>query len=209
MIRQTKIKRVSKSQKPQQIHWRLYVVVGFVCTLFCSLVGRAAYIQIIEPDKLRHESDMRTLRTTSREVQRGLITDRNGDMLAVSVPVRAVWADPKQVNDSNGFTDMRRWQALADVLHLPIEDLLDRVRGNPTKRFTYLKRQITPAVADYITQLKLPGVFLKSESRRYYPGGEITAQLIGITNIDDVGIEGVENAYNSWLTGTPSKQKVR
>lgn len=209
MTRQAKIKRVSKPQKPQLIHWRLYVVVGFVCTLFCSLVGRAAYIQIIEPDKLRHESDMRTLRTTSREVQRGLITDRNGDMLAVSVPVRAVWADPKQVNDNNGFADMRRWQALADVLHEPVEDILDRVRSNPTKRFTYLKRQITPAVADYITQLKLPGVFLKSESRRYYPGGEITAQLIGITNIDDVGIEGVENAYNSWLTGTPSKQKVR
>lgn len=177
--------------------------------LFSSLVGRAAYIQIIEPDKLRHESDMRTLRTTSREVQRGLITDRNGDMLAVSVPVRAVWADPKQVNDSNSFADMRRWQALADVLHEPLADVLDRVRSNPTKRFTYLKRQVTPAVADYITQLKLPGVFLKSESRRYYPGGEITAQLIGITNIDDVGIEGVENAYNSWLTGTPSKQKVR
>ncbi|AAN57197.1 peptidoglycan glycosyltransferase FtsI [Shewanella oneidensis MR-1] len=209
MIRQAKTKQASKKQKPQLIHWRLYVVVGFVFAMFTCLVGRAAYIQIIEPDKLRHESDMRTLRTTSREVQRGLITDRNGDMLAVSVPVRAVWADPKQVNDNNGFADMRRWQALADVLHEPVEDVLDKVRSNPTKRFTYLKRQVTPAVADYITQLKLPGVFLKSESRRYYPGGEITAQLIGITNIDDVGIEGVENAYNSWLTGTPSKQKVR
>ncbi len=209
MIRQAKTKPASKMQKPELIHWRLYVVVGFVLLLFSCLVGRAAYVQIIEPDKLRHESDMRTLRTTSREVQRGLITDRNGDMLAVSVPVRAVWADPKQVNDNNGFADMRRWQALADVLHEPVEDVLEKVRSNPTKRFTYLKRQVTPAVADYIRQLKLPGIFLKSESRRYYPSGEITAQLIGITNIDDVGIEGVENAYNSWLTGTPSKQKVR
>ncbi|MCA1898101.1 MAG: peptidoglycan glycosyltransferase FtsI, partial [Shewanella putrefaciens] len=144
MIRQAKTKQASKKQKPQLIHWRLYVVVGFVFALFSSLVGRAAYIQIIEPDKLRHESDMRTLRTTSREVQRGLITDRNGDMLAVSVPVRAVWADPKQVNDSNSFADMRRWQALADVLHEPLADVLDRVRSNPTKRFTYLKRQVTP-----------------------------------------------------------------
>lgn len=83
------------------------------------------------------------------------------------------------------------------------------MQSNPKKRFTYLKRQVTPAVAHYIEQLKLPGIYLKSESRRYYPAGEISAQLVGITNIDDVGIEGIENTYNSWLTGTPSKQKVR
>lgn len=191
------------------IPWRLYVVVGFVLLLFCSLIARAAYIQIIEPDKLRHESDMRTLRTTSNQVQRGLITDRNGDMLAVSVPVRAVWADPKHAFDQDAFKDMRRWQALADVLQEPVDDLVRKVKGNPKKRFVYLKRQVTPAVADYIEQLKIGGIYLKSESRRYYPTGEIAAQLIGITNIDDVGIEGIENTYNTWLTGTPSKQKVR
>ncbi|BCV30867.1 cell division protein FtsI [Shewanella algae] len=202
-------KQAKRIQKPQLIHWRLQVVVAFVCLLFVSLVGRAAYIQVIEPEKLRHESDMRTLRTTSNEVQRGLITDRNGEMLAVSVPVRAVYADPKVVHDKDGFNDMRRWRALADVLHEPLDDLLARVQSNPKKRFTYLKRQVTPAVAHYIEQLKLPGIYLKSESRRYYPAGEISAQLVGITNIDDVGIEGIENTYNSWLTGTPSKQKVR
>ena len=202
-------KQAKRKQKPQLTQWRLYVVVAFVCLMFTSLIGRAAYIQIIEPEKLRHESDMRTLRTTSREVQRGLITDRNGEMLAVSVPVKAVYADPKVVHDKNGFADMRRWQALADVLHEPKEDILKRVQSNPRKRFTYLKRQVTPAVADYIRQLKLPGVYLKPESRRYYPTGEISAQLVGITNIDDKGIEGIENTYNDWLTGTPSKQKVR
>ncbi|RTR29251.1 peptidoglycan D,D-transpeptidase FtsI family protein [Shewanella atlantica] len=202
-------KQAKRKQKPQLIEWRLYVVVAFVCLLFTSLVGRAAYIQIIEPEKLRHESDMRTLRTTSREVQRGLITDRNGEMLAVSVPVKAVYADPKVVHDRNGFVDMRRWQALADILHEPKEKILKRVQSNPKKRFTYLKRQVTPAVADYISKLKLPGVYLKSESRRYYPTSEISAQLVGITNIDDIGIEGIENSYNDWLTGTPSKQKVR
>lgn len=202
-------KQAKRKQKPQLFHWRLYVVVAFVCVLFTSLVGRAAYIQIIEPEKLRHESDMRTLRTTSREVHRGLITDRNGEMLAVSVPVKAVYADPKVVHDKNGFTDMRRWQALADVLHEPKDEILARVQSNPKKRFTYLKRQVTPAVANYIKQLKLPGVYLKSESRRYYPTSEISAQLVGLTNIDDVGIEGIENTYNNWLTGTPSKQKVR
>ncbi|QYJ93432.1 MULTISPECIES: peptidoglycan D,D-transpeptidase FtsI family protein [Shewanella] len=202
-------KQAKRKQKPQLIHWRLYVVVGFVCLLFTSLVGRAAYIQIIEPEKLRHESDMRTLRTTSNEVHRGMITDRNGEMLAVSVPVKAVYADPKVVHDRNGFADMRRWQALADVLHEPKEEILARVQTNPKKRFTYLKRQVTPAVAEYIKQLKLPGVYLKAESRRYYPTSEISAQLVGLTNIDDVGIEGIESTYNDWLTGTPTKHKVR
>ncbi|MCG9713775.1 peptidoglycan glycosyltransferase FtsI [Shewanella insulae] len=202
-------KQAKRKQKPQLIHWRLHVVVGFVCLLFTSLVGRAAYIQIIEPEKLRHESDMRTLRTTSNEVHRGMITDRNGEMLAVSVPVKAVYADPKVVHDRNGFADMRRWQALADVLHEPKEEILARVQSNPKKRFTYLKRQVTPAVAEYIKQLKLPGVYLKAESRRYYPTSEISAQLVGLTNIDDKGIEGIENTYNDWLTGTPTKHKVR
>ncbi|WP_281213646.1 peptidoglycan D,D-transpeptidase FtsI family protein [Shewanella insulae] len=202
-------KQAKRKQKPQLIHWRLHVVVGFVCLLFTSLVGRAAYIQIIEPEKLRHESDMRTLRTTSNEVHRGMITDRNGEMLAVSVPVKAVYADPKVVHDRNGFADMRRWQALADVLHEPKDEILARVQSNPKKRFTYLKRQVTPAVAEYIKQLKLPGVYLKAESRRYYPTSEISAQLVGLTNIDDKGIEGIENTYNDWLTGTPTKHKVR
>ncbi|WP_025821033.1 peptidoglycan D,D-transpeptidase FtsI family protein [Shewanella marina] len=201
-------KQAKVIKKPQLIQWRLKVVIGFILFLFSALVVRAAYIQVVEPDKLRHESDMRTLRTTSNQVQRGLITDRNGDMLAVSVPVKAVWADPKEVHKFDGFKDMRRWKALADVLHEPEQTLLDRVK-DPKKRYVYLKRQVTPAVAEYIRQLKIPGIRLKDESRRYYPAGEITAQLIGLTNIDDVGIEGIEKNYNDWLTGTPTKQKVR
>jgi len=203
------VKQAKRKQKPQLIQWRIHLVVVCVCLLFTSLIGRAAYIQVIEPDKLRHESDMRTLRTTSRLVQRGIITDRNGEMLAVSVPAVAVYADPKLVNDEADFSDKRRWQALADVLNEPNAKILKLVQSNPKRRFVYLKRQVTPAVADYIKQLNIPGISLKPESRRYYPAGEITAQLVGLTNIDDIGIEGIENAYNDWLTGTPSKQKVR
>lgn len=194
---------------PELISWRLYVVLGFVCVLFISLIARAAYIQVIDPDLLRQQSDMRTLRTTSNLVSRGLISDRNGDMLAVSVPVRAVWADPKHAFDQNAFADMRRWQALADVLQEPMDKLVSKVKNDPKKRFVYLKRQVTPAVADYIEQLKIGGIYLRDESRRFYPSGEITAQVIGITNIDDVGQEGIEKTYNSWLTGTPTKHHVR
>lgn len=204
-----KVKQAKRIQKPQLIHWRVYIVVFFVVLLFGSLVARAAYIQILEPGKLRHESDMRSLRTTSTEVQRGLITDRNGDMLAVSVPVKAIYADPKVVFDNNGFANMQRWRALADVLHQNVDTLVARVKDNPKRRFVYLARQVTPEVADYINELRIRGIYLKPESRRYYPSGEITAQLLGITNIDDVGIEGIEKTYNDWLTGTPSKEKVR
>ena len=128
-------KQAKKRPQPQMMPVRLYVLVGFVCLMFVSLIGRAAYIQLIEPERLRKESDMRTLRTTSTEVHRGLITDRNGEMLAVSVPVRAVWADPKIVHDRNGLRERRRWQALADVLQMPVEKVLQRVTVNPKKRF--------------------------------------------------------------------------
>lgn len=138
-----KVKQAKRIQKPQLIHWRVYIVVFFVVLLFGSLVARAAYIQILEPGKLRHESDMRSLRTTSTEVQRGLITDRNGDMLAVSVPVKAIYADPKVVFDNNGFANMQRWRALADVLHQDVDTLVARVKDNPKRRFVYLARQVT------------------------------------------------------------------
>ncbi|GLP97505.1 peptidoglycan D,D-transpeptidase FtsI family protein [Paraferrimonas sedimenticola] len=195
--------------KPQVIPWRLYTVAGCIAMLFFGLTVRAAYLQVIEPEMLRKQSDMRSLRTTSQQVQRGLITDRNGEMLAVSVPVQAVWADPKVVFERNGFEDMRRWQALADVLNQPLDPLLKRVQRDPKKRFVYLRRQVTPAVAEYVRQLKIRGIYLKPESRRYYPTGEIASQLVGITNIDDKGIEGIEKAYNDWLTGSPQKQRVR
>lgn len=206
-----KTKQAKRNQKPTLIHWRVKVVLGFICLFFGILVARAAYIQIIEPGKLRQESDMRSLRTTSSEVQRGLITDRNGEMLAVSVPVKAVVADPKIVIQKGGFdgTNDRRWQALADVLHEDVDELTARIQRNPKSRFTYLKRQVTPEVGDYIRKLKLQGISLRDESRRYYPSGEITAQVVGITNIDDLGIEGIEKTYNDWLTGSPSKEKVR
>ncbi|MCF1426914.1 MAG: peptidoglycan glycosyltransferase FtsI [Shewanella sp.] len=206
-----KTKQAKRNQKPTLFPIRVQVAVFFVCLLFASLVARAAYIQIIEPGRLRYESDMRTLRTTSSDVQRGLIADRNGEMLAVSVPVKAVYADPYDVFDKGGFDadNEKRWKALADVLHLDVDDMIARIKRNPESRFVYLKRQVTPEVGEYIKELKLKGISLRDESRRYYPSGEISAQLVGITNIDDIGIEGIEKTYDDWLTGKPSKEKVR
>lgn len=194
--------------RPEPIQWRFYTMLGVIGLVFCALIGRAAWIQVLEPDRLRHEGDLRSVRVAHDEVQRGNITDRNGHELAISVPVQTVWADPLRLHEGNGLADMRRWQALAEVFQTPVDTLVGRVE-NPSRRFVYLKRMVTPAVADYVRQLNIPGVYLKNESRRFYPTGEINAHLIGVTNIDGQGIDGIEAVYDGLLTGTPGQRRYR
>ncbi|WP_417345017.1 penicillin-binding transpeptidase domain-containing protein [Ferrimonas sp.] len=213
-LKRRSAKAPAKSGAKQNLHptlfqYRYRFVVFALCAVFLAIVGRAAYIQVISPDRLIYEGDMRSLRTQTREVQRGLVTDRNGEMLAVSVPAEAIWADPKVLNQKNSFADSRRWQALAEVVGEDADTLATRLKANPKRRFVYLKRQVTPALARYVRELRIAGIGLKPESRRYYPAGEITAQLVGITNIDDKGLEGLERQYDDWLTGSASKRRVR
>ncbi|WP_411270226.1 penicillin-binding transpeptidase domain-containing protein [Alteromonas sp. CYL-A6] len=193
---------------PSLVQWRFVVVLAVVMLVFAVLAFRAAYIQVIEPDDLIEQGDSRTLRTRNMPAYRGLITDRNGVELAVSVPVRAIYADPKVIHDNDGFAETRRWQALADVLGQDVNELREKV-SNPKRRFVYLQRQVSPAMAQYVDELDIPGIYLRRESRRYYPTGEVAAQLIGITDVDDKGIEGLERMYNDWLTGTPGSRKIR
>ncbi|QJR80029.1 peptidoglycan glycosyltransferase FtsI [Alteromonas pelagimontana] len=197
-----------KNVTPGLVQWRFLVVLAVVILVFGVLVVRAAYIQVIEPDNLIEQGDSRTLRTRNMPSYRGIIADRNGVELAISVPVRAIYADPKIIHEQGGLTQMRRWRALADVLGQNVEDLRSKV-SNPQRRFVYLQRQVSPAMADYVEKLDIPGIYLRKESRRYYPNGEVTAQLIGITDVDDSGIEGLERLYNDWLTGTPGSRVIR
>ncbi|GAA3716176.1 peptidoglycan glycosyltransferase FtsI [Oceanisphaera sediminis] len=188
--------------------WRFLTVCGVILFAFVALFARAAWIQVVSPDRLRLEGDMRSLRTTVTSTTRGMIMDRNGEELAVSVPVQAVWADPKQVHTELSLEKGQAWQALADVLGVPHETLMKRVE-NPQRRFVYLQRQVTPAVAEYIRKLRLPGVHLRPEERRFYPTGEINAHLVGLTNIDGNGIEGIERGFNEWLTAQAGERRVR
>lgn len=201
-------KKNNKKHDSAVAPWRFMLLLGFILVGFTGLVARTAWIQIIQPDRLRQEGDMRSLRTTADPSDRGMVTDRNGEQLAVSVPVQAVWADPKEIHAADGLKNTAAWMALADVLGLDMRKLTSSV-ADPKRRFVYLQRQITPAVADYIVKLKLPGVHLRRETRRYYPSGEISAHLVGNTNIDGSGIEGVERAFNDWLSSTPSEYKIR
>ena len=152
---------------------------------------------------------MRSVRAKTIHSARGIVSDRNGEPLAVSVPVEAVWADPATIFKRNGFANMARWYALADVLGLDRKEMVDKIRSNKSRRFVYLQRQVSPAMANYIRELKLAGVGLKAESRRYYPTGEVSSHLVGVTGIDGHGLEGVERSYDKWLTGEAGKRIIR
>lgn len=203
--RQKANRQAKANVSPALMHWRFFVVMAAVVAVFAVLAARAAYIQVIEPDMLLEQGDARTLRTRALPSYRGIITDRHGEKLAVSVPVRAVWANPSLIAEHNSLADARRWQALADVLGQDLEKLLSKIT-NPEQTFVYLQRQVTPAMANYVQELKIKGVFLRNESRRYYPSGEVSAHVVGVTNVDDQGQEGVEKLYNQYLSAKPGSR---
>lgn len=191
------------------ISWRFALLCGCILSALVGLILWIAYLQIINPDRLVREGDMRSLRVQQVPTARGIISDRAGRPLAVSVPVNAICADPKELKNHGGISADHRWTALSDALSIPLEQLASRINTNPTGRFVYLARQVNPTIGDYIRKLKLPGIYLRQESRRYYPAGQVTAHLIGVTNIDSQGIEGIEKSFDRWLTGQPGERTVR
>ncbi|NHB96815.1 peptidoglycan glycosyltransferase FtsI [Photorhabdus stackebrandtii] len=202
-----KLKR--QEDKASFVSWRFALLCGGIALALICLLLRVAYLQVINPEQLVKEGDLRSLRVQSIPTARGMISDRMGRPLAVSVPVNAVWADPKEVFEKGGMTDDTRWKALSDAINLPVEQLTSKISANPKGRFVYLARQVNPSVGDYIHKLKLPGIYLRQESRRYYPSGQVTAHIIGVTNVDGQGIEGVEKSFDHWLTGQPGERTVR
>ncbi|WP_068871891.1 peptidoglycan glycosyltransferase FtsI [Edwardsiella tarda] len=207
------MKAVRKIRRQEEqasfVSWRFALLCGCILLALLGLLARAAYLQVISPEHLVREGDARSLRTQAIPTARGMIKDRAGRPLAVSVPVNAIWADPKEVNAHGGITLDTRWQALADALEMPLDKMSARINANPRGRFVYLARQVNPAMGEYIHKLRLPGIYLKQESRRYYPAGQVTAHIIGVTNIDGQGIEGVEKSFDRWLTGQPGERTVR
>jgi cell division protein FtsI (penicillin-binding protein 3) len=209
MSRASKTPQAKARTVPSVLGWRFAFVLLSLAAVFTALVVRAAWLQVVEPEMLVSQGDMRSLRVEADTVLRGMIVDRNGEELAVSVPVEAIWADPKVVIERQSAADERRWHALAEILRMSPAQLASKIGDNPQRRFVYLQRQVNPAVVDYVKKLKVPGIFFRQESRRYYPAGEVTAQLIGFTNIDDVGVEGIEKRYDELLTGTAGRKVFR
>lgn len=201
-------KHAKQNVTPSFMQWRFGIVVGLIFVVFAGLTARAAYIQVLNPDALIQRGDSSTMRVRNTAVYRGLITDRNGEQLAVSVPAKAIWAQPQTILKNSESLDKRRWAALAEVLGQDVDKLMAKA-SNPKRKFVYLQRQVSPAMATFVKKLKIPGVHLVNESRRFYPAGEVTSQLIGFTNVDDQGIEGIEKLYDKWLSGTPDSRTIR
>ena len=141
-------RHAKKNKKPMVISWRFAFVVLSLSTIFVGLVARAAYIQVIEPDMLVEQGDLRSLRVKSDEVMRGMIFDRNGEELAVSVPVESIYADSKIVMQAKANADSRRWYALADMLQMTPEALTKKIAPDPKKRYVYLERHASPPTVD-------------------------------------------------------------
>ncbi|WP_058912907.1 peptidoglycan glycosyltransferase FtsI [Entomohabitans teleogrylli] len=191
------------------VNWRFGLLWAAILFSLLLLLARVAWLQIIAPAPLVKEEDRRSVRAEPIPVARGMIEDRNGLPLAVSVPVDAIWADPQVVMEKGGVRVTRHWQALADTLHIALSGIAARIGHNPHERFVYLARQLDPLQAEYIAKLNLPGIYLRVESRRFYPSGHVAANLIGFTNIDGRGIEGIEKSFDTQLTGTPGERWVR
>ena len=167
------------------------------------LIGRITLLQVIDRPFLQSQGDARTLRHETIPAHRGMITDRNGEPLAISTPVVTLWANPQELPD-----DAIQRVMLAQALGMTLGDFEARVARFSEHEFMYLRRQMTPAAAQQILNLRTPGVYPQREYKRYYPAGEVAAQLLGVTNVDDVGQEGLELSYQPYLAGRPGQRRV-
>ena len=184
--------------------WRFYAIWFLLCVAVSIILWRLFDLNILDRSFLLKQSKARILRDVSIPAYRGMITDRLGVPLAVSTPVDSLWINPQLFQPKP-----TQLSELAHFLGLSLSFIRKEVEQKGTHRqFVYLKRGNPPFIAKKVLALHIPGVFLKQEYRRYYPEGEVTAHVIGLTDIDDQGQEGLELAYNKWLSGTPGEDEV-
>lgn len=184
-------------------HFRLLVVVGIVFAVAAVMLWRAVDLHVLNKDFLQSQGNARYMRTMPVAAHRGVITDRHGDPLAVSTPVDSVWINPAEF-----MTARASWGKVTNLLSLNKEKVERLVLQRAKREFVYLKRHIRPDLAEKIAALNIAGVYLQREYRRYYPAGEVAAHVLGFTNVDDAGQEGLELAYNDWLRGESGRKMV-
>ena len=173
-----------------------------LCTIFFSILAwRLVDLMVFQNRFLLEQGNARSLRIFNVPAYRGMITDRNGEPLAVSTPVSAIWINPKEIDLNNH--DLFK---IAELLKFKSKDFIALLEKNLNKEFLYLKRGVSPDVADKILNYDVKGIYSLREFRRFYPEGEATAHVIGFTNIDDVGQEGLELVFEHWLSGKPGKK---
>ena len=182
--------------------WRARVVLAALIAAFAVLAARSVHLQALKTGFLQEKGDARYSRVLEIPATRGRILDRNGEALAVSTPVKSVWAIPADVELSRA-----EHKRLAALLAMGGNEI-DRRLADTSRDFVYLKRQVSPETAEAVERLGLKGIHQHREFRRYYPGGEVTAHVLGFTGVDDAGQEGVELAHQGSLGGTPGSRRV-
>ena len=182
--------------------WRRRVLLIVVLLGFATLIGRSVYLQAMHKNFLQEKGDARYSRTLTLSAHRGMITDRNGEPLAISTPVESIWVSPPDVE-----ANPQQIAKLAALLDLKPASISKKM-ANSQREFVYIKRRIPPELAARVMALGIPGVFMQREYRRYYPAGEVAAHVVGFTSIDDDGQEGVELAFQKWLSGKPGSRRV-
>ncbi len=183
--------------------FRLSIVVLLVITAALLLLWRSVDLHVLRKDFLQHQGDARYLRVMPVVAHRGMIQDRNGEPLAISTPVDSVWVQPEEFIAAHD-----QWPRIAKLLGMKVSKLEQRVLPRKQREFVYIKRHIAPQLAAEVMALEIPGVSLQREYHRYYPAGEVAAHVLGFTNVDDEGQEGLELAWNDWLKGIPGAQRV-
>lgn len=189
--------------RPFEPRRRLNWVVLGLCLCATGLLARAIDVQVVRKDFYQKHGDARYLRSVPVPAYRGSVLDRNGAPLAISSPVVSIWANPKALLAARG-----KFAQLSDALAIDQDALVQRITQFSDREFVYLKRQMSPEDADAVIALGLPGVYPQREFRRFYPTGEVMAHVLGFTNVDDAGQEGVELAFNDWLVGKSGSKRV-
>ncbi len=182
---------------------RRITLLGIMIVVAGGLVWRAVDLQILHKEFLQGQGDARHLRVVSIPAHRGMITDRHGEPLAISTPVDSIWANPQDLLAARG-----EWKQLAKALGVDRAWLKERLERNAAREFVYLKRHVQPELAEQVMALGIPGVSTQREYRRYYPAGEVAGHLLGFTNVDDAGQEGLELSFEQLLHGTPGSMRV-
>lgn len=180
--------------------------MAVLLVVMVGLIGRMLDLSVFNRTFLLKQSQARTLRTEEISAYRGMLTDRNGVPLAISAPVDSIWVNPQLLNANN-----QQFSALMKILSISPHDmpgLQEKMNRKNGKEFVYLARGVSPEIAEQVKDLKINGVFFQREYRRFYPYGAETAQVLGFTNIDDNGQEGLELEFNEWLRGVPGKRQV-
>ncbi|PYC20480.1 cell division protein [Aquipseudomonas alcaligenes] len=183
--------------------WRFRLVLALLALMVGAIAWRIVDLHVFDHDFLQAHGDARSVRHIPIPAHRGLITDRNGEPLAVSTPVTTLWANGKEL-----YKAQAQWGELAAALGQEPKSFAQRLSQAREREFMYLVRGLTPEQGQRILDLKVPGVYGLEEFRRFYPAGEVTAHVVGFTDIDDRGREGVELAFEEWLAGIPGKRQV-